>query len=247
MNLDRVRGVCKTQPDISNGAKLLAWAMRATGVSDAKTISDMLGIPLRTVQRLKLEAATACANDAKHATVGAANSANCATGGVSESANDATDGVSQKETSPTPPKEKTTSPSSTVEFHNLAQQQPRARESAALPVPDDLSNRLIEACNGSLDNPVNCMGLLNVSTPLMWISQGCDLELDVLPTLRAAGQKYHGKRIRDWSYFTGMVADAKAKRERGLPPASLGGAPSAGRVSAARAVLEARKAREVHA
>ena len=81
----------------------------------------------------------------------------------------------------------------------------------------DLSSRLIEACNGSLDNPANCLGLLNLSTPQMWISEGCDLEADILPTLRAAGQKYHGKRIRDWNYFTGMVAEAKAKRTARLP------------------------------
>lgn len=81
----------------------------------------------------------------------------------------------------------------------------------------DLSNKLIEACNGSLDNPVNCLGLLNLSTPQMWLANGCDLEADVLPTLRAAGQKYHGKRIRDWSYFTGMIAEAKAKRTSKLP------------------------------
>lgn len=257
-NLSASRDQIKATAALSNSAKLLAGYMKATGVSDAKTIADDLDIPLRTVQRLKLDIAVAgatCANDAtrgvsenaKDATDGAdknANSANCAMGGVSECANDATGGASQKEIPPIPPKEKTTSPSSTVEIHNLAQQ-PRARESAALPA--DLSERLIEACNGSLDNPANRMGLLNLSTPMMWLNQGCDLELDVLPTLRAAGQKYHGKRIRDWSYFTGMVADAKAKRERGMPTASFGSAPAGGRVSPARAVLEARKAREVHA
>lgn len=120
-------------------------------------------------------------------------------------------------------------------------------EPAALPSSADLSDRLFEACNGSLDNPVNCMGLLNVSIPTMWINQGCDLELDILPTLRAAGKKHHGKRIRSWSYFTAMVAEAKATRERGLPTVGASGAPAAGRISAARAVLEARKAREVHA
>lgn len=76
---------------------------------------------------------------------------------------------------------------------------------------------MIEACNGSLDNPVNCMGLLSVATPLMWLKEGADLDLDVIPTLKAADKKYHGKRIKNWSYFTPMVAEAKAKREAGLP------------------------------
>jgi hypothetical protein len=246
MNLESVRDNCKATAEISNSAKLLAGLMKATGVSDAKTLSETYGIPLRTIQRLKLEVATADANSANSATGGGAKHANDATDGVSECANSATGGVSQKEIPPIPPKEKTTLPSTTVETNNLAQQQPRARESAALQVPADLSDRLIEACNGSLDNPVNCMGLLSVSTPIMWLNQGCDLELDVLPTLRAAGQKYHGKRIRDWSYFTGMVAEAKAKRERGLPVVAAAAA-TAPKFSAARAVLEARKAREVHA
>lgn len=92
-----------------------------------------------------------------------------------------------------------------------------AREGAALLSTDDLSKKLIEACNGSLDNPVNCMGLLSLSIPQMWINQGCDLELDVLPTLRAAGQKHHGKNIRSWSYFTPMISEAAAKRKAGLP------------------------------
>jgi uncharacterized protein YdaU (DUF1376 family) len=92
---------------------------------------------------------------------------------------------------------------------------------AALPAsPADLIDRLVEACNGSLDNPVNCMGLLSSATPQMWIDRGADLERDVIPTLQAAGKKYHGKRIRDWSYFTGMVADAVEKRKAELPAAT---------------------------
>lgn len=98
-------------------------------------------------------------------------------------------------------------------------------DSAALPSPKlDLKNleaRLLEACNGSLDNPVNCMGLLNLATPQMWLANGCDLELDVLPALTAAGKKYSGKRIRDWGYFTGIVAEARAKRCAGLPDVTV--------------------------
>lgn len=90
----------------------------------------------------------------------------------------------------------------------------------APPSPAALLDRLMAACNGSLDNPVNCLGLLSSATPQMWLDRGADLERDVIPTLEAAGKKYHGKRIRDWGYFTGMIADAKAKRERALPEPS---------------------------
>lgn len=91
---------------------------------------------------------------------------------------------------------------------------------AALPSDlDDLHGRLVEACNGSLDNPVNCMGLLSLATPQMWLDRGADLERDVIPTLQAAGKKYHGKRIRDWNYFTPMVAEAVEKRTAAMPKA----------------------------
>lgn len=83
--------------NISNPAKLLRGYMTATGISCAKTISETLGIPLRTVQRLKLEVATASATD------GAPSNANDATGGVSESAKCATDGVSDAPEAPNAP------------------------------------------------------------------------------------------------------------------------------------------------
>ena len=100
-NLSASRDQIKATAALSNSAKLLAGYMKATGVSDAKTIADDLDIPLRTVQRLKLDIAVAgatCANDAtrgvsenaKDATDGAdknANSANCAMDGVSEAPN----------------------------------------------------------------------------------------------------------------------------------------------------------------
>lgn len=112
---------------------------------------------------------------------------------------------------------------------------------AALPASPLLVDRLIEACNGSLDNPVNCLGLLSPATPQMWLARGADLELDVIPTLQAAGKKYHGKRIRDWSYFTPMVADAVEKRKRGFPAVDVSQArqhPKVAGIANARAVLE---------
>jgi hypothetical protein len=72
---------------ISNPAKLLRALIHATGITDCKQLSEMLSIPVRTLQRLKLEVAetvdTATANDAKHAIYGAATSANDAISGAS--------------------------------------------------------------------------------------------------------------------------------------------------------------------
>jgi hypothetical protein len=68
---------------MSNPAKILLAYMRCSGISDAKTLAADLDIPIRTIQRLKLECAT-CANDAIS---GAANDAKCARYGVSEAPN----------------------------------------------------------------------------------------------------------------------------------------------------------------
>jgi hypothetical protein len=68
---------------MSNPAKILLAYMRCSGISDAKTLAADLDIPIRTIQRLKLECAT-CANDAIS---DAAKDANCAIYGVSEAPN----------------------------------------------------------------------------------------------------------------------------------------------------------------
>lgn len=83
---------------------------------------------------------------------------------------------------------------------------------------DELEGKLLEACNGALANPCNSQGLLNLAIPQMWIDNGADLERDILPTLRAAGKKHHGKNISSWSYFSGMVAETVERRKAGLPP-----------------------------
>lgn len=93
-----------------------------------------------------------------------------------------------------------------------------AREPAREAAPKIDMDRLIQACNGALDNPVNCLGLLTAGTPMMWLESGCDLERDVIPTLEALGKKHHGKRIRSWDYFSNAIVEARDKRKAGLPP-----------------------------
>lgn len=85
---------------------------------------------------------------------------------------------------------------------------------------DELQRLLIEAANDCLDNPANCLGLLNLSTPQMWISRGADLHLDILPTLRACAQRFKGERVRSWNYFTQPILAQKKIREAGLTSAS---------------------------
>lgn len=67
-----------------------------------------------------------------------------------------------------------------------------------------------------------------MTIPEMWIREGADLERDILPTVRSVGARQHGEKIRDWKYFNQAVSNAKARRERGLPPPDLVGAQHGG-------------------
>lgn len=57
-------------------------------------------------------------------------------------------------------------------------------------------------------------GLLILSEPYHWVTNGCDIDLDILPTLRAIGAK--GKRLSGWAYCSKAVFEA---RDRRLAPA----------------------------
>ncbi len=92
---------------------------------------------------------------------------------------------------------------------------------------DSLRDRLLGAANGAMANPASCPGLLILSEPIRWMREGCDLHLDILPTLAARGHNALPRSIKSWSYFTQAVADAKAKRERPMPA----GNPGAGQAS----------------
>jgi len=64
---------------LSNPAKILLAYMRAAGITDAKQLSTELNIPIRTIQRLKLECASVVdsnANSAKDAIYGAPKTPN---------------------------------------------------------------------------------------------------------------------------------------------------------------------------
>lgn len=92
--------------------------------------------------------------------------------------------------------------------------------------PHELYEKLTEAANGSL-YPL-AIGLHAVAEPLMWIRQGADLELDILPVVRDVGHKAEPQSISTWSYFARPVARQKKRREAGLPDVPSPSARSAG-------------------
>lgn len=98
---------------------------------------------------------------------------------------------------------------------------PSPEPKAALKPLDELYNRLIDAGGKALADPVNAQGLLQLSFPLMWIERGCDLEKDILPTIRAKAKTHKGKPIKAWNYFTEAVVEAMVARTSPLPVVSV--------------------------
>jgi uncharacterized protein YdaU (DUF1376 family) len=82
---------------------------------------------------------------------------------------------------------------------------------------DRLLDRLLDACNGKAADPANAPGMLAVGEPIRWLDSGCDLELDILPTIKQRAGSARPRSIRSWTYFTQAVAEAKADRERPMP------------------------------
>lgn len=88
----------------------------------------------------------------------------------------------------------------------------------AIDLLDGLQAKLEMAAAPALASVASHPGLLNLSIPLMWLEEGCDLDRDVLPTIAEIARKRAGKGlITHWNYFTQAIANAKEAREAGLP------------------------------
>jgi len=66
------------------------------------------------------------------------------------------------------------------------------------------------------------LAVANTSSIHQWIAAGCDPDLDAVPEIK----RHAGKQIKSWSYFTGVIMDAKATRTtpppEGKPHATSG-------------------------
>jgi len=56
------------------------------------------------------------------------------------------------------------------------------------------------------------LAMRDISTPRMWISEGCDIELDIIPTISEIIKKPRRNIISTFSYFTNPVLAARDKR-----------------------------------
>lgn len=113
----------------------------------------------------------------------------------------------------------TKSQSSPVQSREVLDEKTVTRARDAIP---DLEGKLREAA-GWQSEPAP--GLFVTGPIDALITAGCDLDLDILPTIRA---KAHKSRHRSsWDFFTDDIRIATAKRLKNLTPISLNEAPDA--------------------
>jgi len=87
---------------------------------------------------------------------------------------------------------------------------------------DQLEAKLVGACNGAFVNN-NSPSVKTLTLPIAWLNSGCDLNLDILPTLRAIGATKHGE-VGDWRYFDKAVRKARDERLNPKPKLAKVGA-----------------------
>lgn len=125
-------------------------------------------------------------------------------------------------------KEKTQSVNPPVKPHKPEARSQKPEEVIATP-PSEVAARenydrivesLFEAAGEAVDT--TAPSLQAIPDVLGWIEQGCDLDLDVLPAIRAASVKPRHQRVRSWAYFSAPVADWHRRRLAGLPPPTAG-------------------------
>jgi hypothetical protein len=136
-----------------------------------------------------------------------------------------------------------TSPSPAPKEENtitVFSQQQRSQPNAAAPLDRErwqaLEGQLFAAAGTALANPAGAPGLLHLGVPIMWLESGCDLDRDVLTTIRAVARKPRRTPIGSWEYFSKAIAEARDRRLRGLPEAAAG----ASRKPTIREVIERR-------
>lgn len=79
----------------------------------------------------------------------------------------------------------------------------------------ELSHRLFEAAGNALNRTVPTLEVM--AMPRGWLESGCDLELDILPTVRALASRRPPQSISSWKFFASAIADAKASRTAPMP------------------------------
>ncbi|MCM5558504.1 hypothetical protein [Pleomorphomonas sp. JP5] len=116
--------------------------------------------------------------------------------------------------SPTPPN---TPPISPQTIPDEARDAPLDQGPVSEPDYETLGRELANAGGRALVNPAGAPGLLVLSDPMNWIRNGCDLQADILPAIRARCSRARPSSIRSWNYFTEAVYQARDNRLKPTP------------------------------
>jgi hypothetical protein len=190
---------------LSNPAKILAAYMRCSGISDAKQLAADLDIPLRTIQRLKLECATS-ANDASCAISGAPS-----TPLTPDMAAPVAPNAPDVALADTPLARANKELPSEVVISKNQQQQPERIVVDA----NQLYEKLASAAGIALSQMA--LGLQVCSEPQGWLNGGADLDRDVIPVVAALSKAAKPQSINSWKYYRNAVIRARDARLSGLP------------------------------
>ena len=85
---------------------------------------------------------------------------------------------------------------------------------------DLIESKLRDAGGRALDPTAT--GLRVLSEPIRWIEGGCDMDLDVVPTLKARCEGRRPASVRSWGFFAGAVFEARDRRVAPAPARSPG-------------------------
>lgn len=102
---------------------------------------------------------------------------------------------------------------------------------ASEPDGETLGRELADAAGRALAMSASAPGLIVLSEPINWIANGCDLQADILPTIRARCSRARPSSIRSWSYFTEAVYQARDNRLKPAPESILAQQSHASRTS----------------
>lgn len=177
--------------EISSTARVIA-ILEKLGITDVQTLAELAGVSDRMVRHARKQIAAPSGNRLPKAETDCQKRKQIA--------------VSETDCRPRAP--------ARAHFDS----NPSCEEGKRIVVDDAraLAVKLLEA-GGQALSPIS-PAIMIMSEPLGWIDSGADLDLDIVPTVRALVMKAKPASIQSWRYFAGAVAKHRDARLQGLPP-----------------------------
>ena len=121
----------------------------------------------------------------------------------------------QKSSDPSRARAYKESPTEIVLSKNQQQQQQQQPEKHNVVDANNLHEKLVSAAGDAL-SPLS-IGLQVCAEPLGWINGGADLDLDIVPVVKALSKSVRAGTVNSWKYYRNAVIQARDSRLAGLP------------------------------